>query len=243
MNKEWFKTWFDTEYYHLLYKHRDDKDANQLIDNLVGKGFIVNDSLVLDIACGKGRHSIYLNSLGMNVTGIDLSEQSIKYANQFSNENLKFSVWDMRKQFANEAYDAVVNLFSSFGYFEDNDEDLTVIRAMHGALKKNGMLILDFMNPEKVIKDMKSKEIIDRGRIQFHIQKRIENGFIVKTIEFLSEGEDYTFQERLKIIKPESFQKMFEIVGFERKELYGNYDLSPFKSSDSPRQIWVMQKV
>ncbi len=243
MSKEWFETWFDTEYYHLLYKHRDDKEAINFINNLVEVLQLKKDSKVLDVACGKGRHAHYLNTLGMDVTGIDLSEQSINCANNFANSKLHFKVWDMRTQFADSEFDVVVNLFSSFGYFEDNNEDLKVIQALHGSLKNQGLLILDYMNPEKIVKDMKSREIIDRGEIQFHIKKKIENGFIVKTIEFLNNGEDLHFQERLKIIKPEVFLSMFKQAGFEQQFIFGNYDLQPFMASESPRQIWVMKKI
>ena len=86
MTKEhqmWFQSWFNTPYYHILYQNRDYKEAELFIKNLVRYlNLDALDDSILDLACGQGRHSIFLNSLGFRVTGIDLSEKSIKHANE-----------------------------------------------------------------------------------------------------------------------------------------------------------------
>ena len=112
-NKNWFKEWFNTPYYHILYKHRNDEDAQFFMRNLTRYLNLPKSAHILDLPCGKGRHAIYLNSLGYRVTGKDLSEKSIRHAKQFENECLNFKVHDMRKPFQNQ-YDAVFNLFTSF---------------------------------------------------------------------------------------------------------------------------------
>ena len=122
----WFESWFDTKYYHILYKERNDEEAQLLMDNLTHYLNLPEDAKILDLACGKGRHAIYLNSLGFDVTGIDLSENSIKEASQFANEKLHFKVHDMRET-CNEKYDAIFNLFTSFGYFEDDTDNYKTI--------------------------------------------------------------------------------------------------------------------
>ena len=68
----WFENWFNSKYYHILYKNRDHKEAVFFLDNII-KNININDGQILDVACGKGRHAKYLNHLGFNVTGIDLS--------------------------------------------------------------------------------------------------------------------------------------------------------------------------
>ena len=73
----WFANWFDSSYYHILYKNRDEKEAELFIDNLVQHLQIPQGSTLIDIACGKGRHATYFNSLGLDVIGIDLSPNSI----------------------------------------------------------------------------------------------------------------------------------------------------------------------
>ena len=138
----WFANWFDSPYYHLLYKNRDDKEAQSFIDNLICRLKIPKKSMILDIACGKGRHSIYFNKRGMKVEGIDLSHNSINIAKKEENTTLNFSVYDMRKVFKKDTFDIIVNLFTSFGYFKKNKDEQTAITAMALSLKQEGTLII-----------------------------------------------------------------------------------------------------
>ena len=126
IKQDWFTSWFNTPYYHILYKHRNDADAQFFIRNIIAFLNLKENSFVADVPCGKGRHSVFLNSLGLNVRGGDLSKNSIEYAKQFENDDLKFEVWDMRKPIENK-YDVIFNLFTSFGYFEDDKEDILVL--------------------------------------------------------------------------------------------------------------------
>src|SRR3989344_5362829 len=123
---EWFECWFDSPYYHVLYKNRDFTEAELFIDNLVQLIKPSKSNRILDLACGKGRHAIYLNKKGFDVTGIDLSEKSIECAKISGNETLHFYTHDMRKLFRSNYFDIVLNLFTSFGYFEQEREDNAV---------------------------------------------------------------------------------------------------------------------
>ena len=242
-DKKWFETWFDTAYYHLLYNNRNDEEAQRFISNLVRFLKLSPDAKVLDVACGKGRHSRYLAHLGYTTTGVDLSCQSIDAANKDLLPNLNFEVWDMRKVYKESTFDLVVNLFSSFGYFDNEQDDQNAICAMAGDLKPGGKLVMDYMNAEYILKIMKPRDIINRGEVQFHIKKKLEGGFIKKDIEFLAEGQNLHFQEQLKVIKPEQFQKLFAGAGLTIKLVFGNYDLEPFDSSKSMRQVIIAEKL
>ena len=77
MDKEWFKDWFNTSYYHTLYKHRDESEAHRFIDHLCAYLKVKKGSKILDLACGKGRHALHLAKKGYQTTGVDLSEESI----------------------------------------------------------------------------------------------------------------------------------------------------------------------
>ena len=90
---------------------------------------------------------------------------------------------------------------------------------------------------------MKPSEIGQRGEVQFHIQKKMENGLIKKRIECLAHGEEYNFQEQLKVINLFKFEKMFKQAGLELKKTFGDYELNEFVSSSSPRLILVAQKI
>ena len=149
MQKEdtsWFASWFDSPYYHVLYKDRDDSEAADFMDRLTQYLHLHPSSKILDLACGKGRHSRYLSSLGYDVTGVDLSTQSITYAKKFEKENLKFAVHDMCLPYKNAAFNTVFNLFTSFGYFDNEEDNLRTIKAIKANLSSNGLAVIDFLN-------------------------------------------------------------------------------------------------
>ena len=241
-DKQWFETWFNTPYYHLLYNNRNESEAQNFVSKLTSHLDLPLGTKILDVACGKGRHSRYLAMLGYDTTGIDLAPQSIAEAQKDQLPNLHFDVWDMRRVYKASHFDLVVNLFSSFGYFDQESDDLAAIQAMADDLKPGGTLVMDYMNPEYIVKIIKPREIIDRGEIQFHIRKRLENGFIKKEIDFIAHGEDHHYEERLKVIKPEQFAKLFKEAGLRIKEVWGDYDLKPFLPGESMRQVIVAVK-
>lgn len=241
-NNEWFKEWFNSPYYHVLYANRSEQEAENFIQKAVAHLQIPSTAKVLDVACGKGRHSKTLAKLGFEVTGIDLSCNSIKEAQQATCRNLHFGVWDMRNVYRAGFFDVVVNLFSSFGYFDKGEDDLAAITAMYNDLKPGGVLLLDYLNTEWAVKNMKPRDIVPRGDIHFHISKKIETGFIKKKIEFLAEGENHIYEEQLKVINGRRFEEMFSAVGFKIRETFGDYDLSEFQSSSSPRLILIADK-
>lgn len=239
---EWFEEWFNSPYYHELYCNRSEEEAAAFIAKLVQVLAMPAGSKVLDAACGKGRHSRTLAQMGLHVTGIDLSPNSIDYARQFETENLHFDVCDIRHVYRPLYFDYVLNLFSSFGYFDADAEDEKCIVSFAGSLKPDGTLLIDYINTELAVKTMKPREIIQREHTQFHIQKRLEKGFIKKKIEFLAQGTDYSFEEQLKVINLFRFEKMLQQAGFTLINVFGDYDLNTFDAATSPRLILVAQK-
>ena len=178
----WFTSWFDTPFYHILYKDRDYVEAQLFMDNITQYLNLPDDAKILDLACGKGRHSIYLNSLGYNVTGADLSENSILEAKKSENETLRFVVHDMRLPFE-QKYDAIFNLFTSFGYFENDADNLTTLKAIKESISEYGFAVIDFMNVHQVIENLVAEEIKIVDDISFHIKRHHTDGHIFKEID------------------------------------------------------------
>ena len=240
--KDWFTEWFDTPFYHQLYKSRNYAEAQFFIDNLEKTLHFKQSDAFLDLACGKGRHSIYLNSKGYDVTGIDLSQNNIEAANQSQNEHLHFFVHDMRETFRPNSFDFVLNLFTSFGYFEDNYDNFRAIKAISENLKSGGKLVLDYMNSVKAVKNLVKHYEKEVEGIKFIITKKIEYGFIVKNIDFDYENQHYHFQERVKVLNFEDFNYYFRAAGMTCKATFGNYHLEPFEVENSDRMIFLVEK-
>ena len=240
MNKsDWFTDWFNTSYYHTLYKDRNDIDAQLFIRNIIDFLKIPLTSNLLDLPCGKGRHSIYLNSLGYKVTGADLSQNSIKAAKIHENSTLDFKLKDMRKPFELK-YDAVFNLFTSFGYFENDKDDILVLENIKKGLNKNGLIILDFLNVVTVKNNLVKKELKTVDNITFNIQREIKNGFILKHISLYDKGIKHAFLERVKYIDLKKFETYFSEAGLRIHQVFGDYHLSKFNHNTSKRLIFVV---
>lgn len=240
--KEWFGTWFDSPYYHILYKNRDDDEAKAFIDQLVNYFNFSKDELIQDLACGKGRHAIYLNKKGFHVVGLDLSQQNIAYASQFANERLQFYVHDMRLPWEGVKFDYILNLFTSFGYFETKGENQQSVHAIAAGLKPGGKLLIDFLNPYTVINNLVPDEIKRVNGIDFHINKSLKGEFIVKDIKFEHRGKQYAFSEKVKAVRRKNFMKYFKNAKLELVDLFGDYELNPYIAEKSDRMIFVLRK-
>lgn len=241
-DKLWFKDWFNSPYYHILYKKRDDKEAQFFMDALAKHLQLNASHKIWDLACGKGRHSIYLNSKGLNVIGTDLSENSIKEALKNSNDTLEFYTHDMRTPFRINYFTHVFNLFTSIGYFEDERDNLKVFKNVFQSLKPGGLFVVDFFN----VLDVKACMIPDNKMIvegiEFHICKKIENNKIIKRIEFSDKGKDYFFEEKVSLLNKFSFESMAAAAGFKLENVFGDYQLNPFDEKKSDRLILMFRK-
>ena len=237
---QWYASWFDTPYYHILYKDRDHEEAHQFMDNLTNYLNLPEDGKVLDLACGKGRHSVYLNSLGYNVTGLDLSENSIEYAKQFENDTLRFEVHDMCKPY-NEKFDAVFNLFTSFGYFDKDEDNLNTIKAIKEDLNEFGFGVIDFMNTDFIIENLVAEDVKTIEGIEFHQKRYVKDGYIIKDISFTADGEDYNFQERVKALTLKDFETLFEKAGVFLLDVFGDYKLRKYYKTTSERLVMIFK--
>ena len=238
----WFEDWFDSKYYHILYKNRDQQEAENFLTNLNHLEYFKNRSNIIDVGCGKGRHALLLSRIGHNVTGIDLSESSISSAKRHESKNLKFEIADMRKYIRINSFDIALSLFTSFGYFEDKEDDRKVIKVLNKNLKKNGILIIDFLNSKKVISNLVNSEIRIIDEIKFEIKRQFDRGFIKKNINIYDNKKHYFFQERVRALTKKDFKKMLDIVGMKIIDIFGDYNLNEFDESNSDRLIIIAKK-
>lgn len=241
---QWFESWFDSHFYHKLYFDRDELEASRFIGNLIQFIKPPANSFMLDVACGKGRHAKTLADFGHYVTGIDISPQSIAYANQFANDNLDFFQHDMRLTFRINYYDFVFNLFTSFGYFNTQRENDDCIRTIAQSLRPNGLLVMDYLNTNYVEKHLiqHEKKIIDQTI--FNIKKYKTAFHFIKQIQI----EDNTlatpllYQEQVAAFTLNDFEKMFQKQGLQIEHIFGNYDLANYNAESSKRLIMLVRK-
>ena len=236
----WFASWFDTPYYHILYKDRNYREAQLFMDNLTHYLNLPEQAKVLDLACGKGRHSIYLNQLGFNVLGVDLSENSIEIANKNANETLHFQIHDMRVPFE-EKYDAVFNLFTSFGYFDNDEDNLKTLIAIKESLSDYGFAVIDFMNVPFVLDNLIAEETKTIDEIEFHIKRYLKDGFIIKEIDFEDKSEKFHFEEKVRALTLDDFTKMMEEAGIYLLDTFGDYKLKKYHKNTSERLIMIFK--
>lgn len=238
--KNWFASWFDTPYYHILYKDRDYEEAQLFMDNLTNYLNLPEDAKILDLACGKGRHSIYLNQLGYDVTGADLSENSITIAKQHTNDTLHFEVHDMREPFQ-QKFDAIFNLFTSFGYFENESDNIKTLKAICESLGEYGFGVIDFMNVNKVIENIVPEEVKTVDGIDFRIKRFVIDNYIYKEIDFEDKGEQFHFVEKVKAFTLQDFEAMMEKAGIYLLDTFGDYKLRKFYKNESERLIMIFK--
>ena len=239
-SNNWYASWFDTPYYHILYKDRDYSEAEIFMNRLVRFLKLPEKAKIMDLACGKGRHSVSLNKMGYRVTGVDLSENSINYAKQFENDSLKFEVHNMTQIYPAK-FDAVFNLFTSFGYFETEDCNYKTINAIKNQLEPNGYGVIDFLNVNYLKNNLVPKDIKTVQGIDFHQKRKIDHGYIYKDISFAHEGENYKFQERVQALTLKDFKDIFKQVDVNLLHVFGDYHLNDFEENKSSRLIMVFR--
>ncbi|MGB0882418.1 MAG: class I SAM-dependent methyltransferase [Vicingaceae bacterium] len=239
---EWFEDWFDSPFYHILYKNRDENEAKTFISNLVNHLNPNKSAVFVDVACGKGRHAMYLNSLGHIVDGFDLSENSITQAQLKETDTLHFYTNDIRTPLKKEHYDFAFNLFTSFGYFDDENDNQKAINAIADSLKSSGTLVLDFMNSNKVINSLVKTELKEIDGINFNIKRSYINQHIIKDINFEANNKNYHFQEKVKAISLSDFKRYFEKANLSIDCIFGDYSLNEFCVENSDRLIFIATK-
>lgn len=224
----WFATWFDSPYYHKLYSNRSDTEARAFIQRLVACVGLTEGQSVLDLACGKGRHAQALFEEGLSVTAVDLSPNSIARAQQDFSESIDFQVADMRSFELKQRFHAVFNLFTSFGYFDDTSDNQKVLDRVHAHLLPGGCVAVDFLNADKVIRNLVTEEVKEVDGTVFQLLRRATDTHIFKDIRFEAEGKAHHYTERVQALSAEHMEAMLENAGFAVTHKFGSYSLAPF---------------
>lgn len=242
MNSPWYETWFNTEFYHDLYRHRDEREARGFIRELCENLGTTEGEHALDMACGKGRHAKVMSELGLITTGIDLSEDSIAFASRWANERLTFLRGNMLEPLPVNGFDWVFNLFTSFGYFESDLEHQQAIQHMSNALKPGGRFVMDYMNSTKIASKLVPANEVQTELATYSITRSIENSTIVKRIKVTHDSGTVDFEERVRAFEAEDLKRFVEQAGLKLVDIKGDYGLSEYLPDQSERLILIAEK-
>lgn len=243
MNKDWFKYWFNSHHYLLLYQNRNEEEAYQFF-NLIKQNIpLQKEWKIIDFCCGYGRLSKIFAKEGYQITGIDLSEFFINRAKEiFEQENLvgDFRICDVRSFNENEKYHLGINFFTSFGYFSDAEND-SVLKSFCNSIVDNGWIVLDYFNPEFVKNNLIEKEKFDFENSEILIERKIENNRVIKSIKIKNDSKEESYLESVRIYSFDDFELKFNSNGFMIEKVFGDYQGNPL-SEVSPRMIIFSQK-
>jgi SAM-dependent methyltransferase len=240
---DWYKNWFGSPYYKILYQNRDEVEAQAFVENLLSYLQPSLGSTMLDIACGEGRFARQLAEHGYEVTGIDLAINSIETAKAFETDKLQFFVQDMRLPFYINYFDYAFNFFTSFGYFSNDRDHALAAKSFAGALRPEGLLVIDYLNFEQVLANFVEKETVQRGKYSFDISRKIERNHIVKEISFRDDDNiERKYTESVAGFSLSDFNKLFRAAGMALVTTFGDYQLNPYHPTDSPRLIMIFKK-
>lgn len=241
---DWFEEWFDSPLYEKLYANRDEEEAARLVELLDMELPLEKGAEILDLGCGRGRHAINLNKKGYNITGIDLSKEAIatarEKADQMGLSGIRFEVRDMRNPLP-KTFDAIVNLFTTFGYFKSDEENASVLDSVQKMLRPGGFFVLDYLNARKVEQDHSKHDEGEFQGIHYDIKRHIDNNAIIKEIEFSGTKIDGTkrYAERVKLYGLPWFEKQMAKRNMEIDRVYGNYRGDDFDPDTSPRLLII----
>ncbi|OGU69810.1 MAG: hypothetical protein A2499_07360 [Stygiobacter sp. RIFOXYC12_FULL_38_8] len=243
--KEWYKDWFSSELYLSVYSHRNDEEAVQLCRLILSSTQIKDGAKILDAACGAGRHSNYFSFLGFDVAGFDLSKTLLNVAvNSAKDKTLpaNFFCSDIRNVPLKSKFELIVNLFTSFGYFETDKENFSFIQQAYSLLELGGYYVLDYLNEKTLRENLvpQSEKMINNGKI---VERReIQSNRVVKEINVFSGDQEIKFHESVRLYSRDEILKEAKSIGFRVVSLFGDYTGTIFDENISNRLIAVFQK-
>jgi SAM-dependent methyltransferase len=247
----WYREWFDSDAYELVYEQRDLSEARRLADLIERTAEPEPGARVLDVGCGRGRHSRILAARGYAVTGVDLSENAVRTARRRAAEeglDVRFEQGDMRRLTYDAAFDGAVNLFTTFGYFDDDDDHQRVIDGIARALVPGGWFVQDFLNVPYVREHLVAEDEKTIDGVRVRQQRWLDGDRVKKRITFHRngngdgpEGDLPSFTESVRLLTADDFRRMYEAAGLTLETTFGDYDGSPH-TPESPRLILYARK-
>lgn len=244
MTAEWYETAFD-KLYPILYAHRNEAEATAALETYAG--FLQEGQPVLDLASGSGRYLNILVARGYAAVGVDLSHFLLRTSLEVFDLDGRVAQGDMRHiPFVTGSFGSVINMFTSFGYFPGDSDNLLVLQEVHRVLKEGGVFLLDFINAEKISRDLLDHTHREANGYDIDERRAIENQgkYLVKraVVTNMETGDQEEIVERLRLYTRRDLLTMLGSVRMEVSEIFGDYAANPFVDGVSDRVILVARK-
>jgi len=242
---DWYKEWFNSENYLKVYKHRDESEAKRLVDLIEKQIHLRPNSALLDMACGAGRHAIAFAKNGFKVTAVDLSQRLLSEAKKNSLEagvKINFVLSDILEYKADQQFDLILSLFTSIGYFDNDEDNFAVIKKAHRMLKIGGYFVLDYFNKDFLLKNLVPTSINSENGLKITQNRSILGDRVVKKITIEKDGSIDEFYESVRLYDYEELSSILIQTGFNIKKELGDFYGNAFEKGNSPRLIFFAKK-
>jgi SAM-dependent methyltransferase len=245
---QWFEDLYNRQIYFDLYAESDTQLAVEEVDQIIALLNLVPGQSILDVCCGYGRHAIELARRGFQVTGVDLSPVQIASAReraQATKVRVDFVIGDARQMPYQDQFDVSLNLFTSFGFFEDDADNFKMLQRIAGATVPGGRFLIDLWNREKQIREFEPIEVEEwTGGVRIEKEWHFDawSGRINWTNRVLfPDGRQEGWNHSVRAYTLVELRRMLEQVGFKLERVHGGFDGRDY-SLDAPQMIIIARK-
>jgi SAM-dependent methyltransferase len=244
---EWFESEdFWREFYPFMFPPERFSAAKEEVSRIVNLTQC-NAGSVLDLCCGPGRHAVEFAGSGFQVTGVDRSPFLLERARELASQSGLSLEWikkDMRNFVRPAAFDLACNLFTSFGYFKEEQDNLKVLRNVHESLKENGVLVIEVVGKERLARTWQntiSSELADGTLIVQRPQLRNDWSRVYSDWIVVKDGRTRSFSFEHTIYSGRELKDCLLSCGFGQVQLFGDLQGSPY-NLDAMRLVAVARK-
>jgi len=241
----WYNDWFNSKNYLKVYSHRDVTEAEKLVELIINKLNLQPGCKVLDMACGSGRHAIIFAQKGFDVTAVDLSKNLITAAEKNaaqSDVKINFVLSDILDFNSPTKFQVALNLFTSIGYFEDDEDNFQVIIRANELLDVGGFFVLDYFNKNYLVDNLIPTSVYSDNGSRITQNRFIEGNRIRKNITFEYKGSVEEFYESVRLYSYEEIKSYLSRAGFQILYEFGDYSGNIFNKETSQRLILFAKK-
>ena len=241
----WYKDWFNSENYLKVYRHRNESEAERLVELIVKSLGSKSDSKILDMASGSGRHAIIFAKRGFDVTAVDLSQRLLSEAKEIAGQNdvkIDFVLSNILDFETTKRFNLVLNLFTSIGYFDNDEDNFRVVLKAYDLLIDGGYFVLDYVNINYLLKNLIPTSVFSENGLRITQNRSIQGTRVVKNITIENGSSVEEFYESVRLYNYDEMMAYIKKASFTILQEYGDYNGNNFNKESSPRLIIFAKK-